>query len=101
MKLLLATYLSRHMITAHIRRHRAVIQLLLIASTDEVFNTTAAPDKSKEVNQKQVGAIAEDMTFVLIACIVTECGGRLAPDGASLQILDFFVPWHSSRSIQT
>ncbi len=30
------------------------------------------------------------MTSVLIACIVLECGGRLAPDGAGLQILDFW-----------
>ena len=68
-----ACNLSR-MITAHIRRHRAVIH------ADNKYRrslqNTTAPDKSKEVNQNQLGAIAiaEDMTFVLIVCIMTECG---------------------------
>lgn len=76
-------------------------------NTEEVSNTTASPDKSKEVDQKQVGATAEDMKSDLIASIVPECGvpipsvmAKVGTRRRKSSNTGFLVPWHSSRSIQ-
>mmetsp|Transcript_16493 Transcript_16493/g.27113 ORF Transcript_16493/g.27113 Transcript_16493/m.27113 type:complete len:580 (+) Transcript_16493:168-1907(+) len=77
-------------------------------NTDEVSNTTAAPEKSKEDSQKQVGATSEDMASDLLASIVPECGvpipsvmAKVGTRRRKSSNTGFLVPWHSSRSIQS